>query len=195
MPAPDFARALFQAYPKPEADSLPGTLARFLSKTTGAPVQPTDFEEAAIDAHLRMNFRLAEREGKVLAVSRDLEALRQKYGAQAERAFAERAGERLARRGVDHFPDDPIPAQLAGAGGVPAYPAVVDRGESVDLDVFADPVQARAEHARGVRRLILLALQDKLNANVRGMGNLTYYGNPRVVNKSVSGIGSVVAVK
>jgi hypothetical protein len=37
--------------------------------------------------------------------------------------------------------------------------------------------------------------KDKLNANVRGMGNLTYYGNPRVVNKSVSGIGSVVAVK
>ena len=35
--------------------------------------------------------------------------------------------------------------------------------------------------------------KNKLNANVRGMGNLTYYGNPRVVNKSVSGIGSVVA--
>ena len=37
--------------------------------------------------------------------------------------------------------------------------------------------------------------KDKLNAKVQGMGNLTYYGNPRVVNKSVSGIGSVVAVK
>lgn len=36
---------------------------------------------------------------------------------------------------------------------------------------------------------------DRLNANVTGMGNLSYYGNPRVVNKSVSGIGSVVAVK
>ncbi|MFC0253724.1 GIN domain-containing protein [Massilia consociata] len=37
--------------------------------------------------------------------------------------------------------------------------------------------------------------KDKLNANVKGMGNLTYHGNPRVVNKSVSGIGSVVAAK
>lgn len=36
---------------------------------------------------------------------------------------------------------------------------------------------------------------DKLDASVTGMGNLSYYGNPRVVNKSVSGIGSVVAVK
>lgn len=37
--------------------------------------------------------------------------------------------------------------------------------------------------------------KDKLNANVRGMGDLTYYGNPRVVNKSASGIGSVVAAQ
>lgn len=37
--------------------------------------------------------------------------------------------------------------------------------------------------------------RDKLNASVRGMGNLTYHGNPRVVSKSVSGIGSVVAAK
>ena len=42
---------------------------------------------------------------------------------------------------------------------------------------------------------VAITAKDKLNATVRGMGNLTYYGNPRVVNKSVSGIGSVVAVK
>ncbi|MGI4718830.1 MAG: GIN domain-containing protein [Janthinobacterium lividum] len=36
---------------------------------------------------------------------------------------------------------------------------------------------------------------DRLNANVKGMGNLSYYGKPRVVNKSVSGIGSVTAVQ
>jgi hypothetical protein len=28
---------------------------------------------------------------------------------------------------------------------------------------------------------------------VQGMGNLTYYGKPRTVNKSASGIGSVKA--
>lgn len=36
---------------------------------------------------------------------------------------------------------------------------------------------------------------EKLTANVEGMGNLTYYGNPRIVNKSVSGIGSVTAAR
>ncbi|GGC89755.1 GIN domain-containing protein [Undibacterium terreum] len=32
---------------------------------------------------------------------------------------------------------------------------------------------------------------ELLNAVVQGMGTLTYYGNPRTVNKSVQGIGSV----
>lgn len=36
---------------------------------------------------------------------------------------------------------------------------------------------------------------ETLDARVQGMGNLSYYGNPRKVNKSVSGIGSVAAVK
>lgn len=45
---------------------------------------------------------------------------------------------------------------------------------------------------RGVGEASVYA-KDKLDATVQGMGNLTYYGKPRVVNKSASGIGSVSA--
>jgi ATP-dependent helicase HrpA len=160
VPAPDFARAFAQAHPLPEADALPGTLARFLTRATGAPVQPLDFDEAALDPHLRMNLRLAERDGRLLAMSRDLAGLQARFGAEADRAFAERAGERLARKGLLAFPAEPVPVQIAGAAGVPAYPALVDAGDSVALDVFADPVQAREAHVLGVRRLARLALAD-----------------------------------
>jgi hypothetical protein len=34
---------------------------------------------------------------------------------------------------------------------------------------------------------------DTLNLVVRGMGNLSYYGRPKTVNKSVGGVGSVTA--
>ena len=162
VPAPDFARAFAQAYPKPEADSLAGTLARFLGKATGAPVAALDFDETALEPHLRMNLRLAEREGPMLALSRDLEALRTRFGDRAEQAFAERAGEDLARDGLTHFPDAPIPEQVTGAAGVPAFPALVDAGGTVSLSVFADRAEARREHAAGVRRLLRLALADKL---------------------------------
>jgi ATP-dependent helicase HrpA len=162
VPAPDFARAFAQAHPRPEADSLAGTLARFLTKATGAPVAALDFDEAALEPHLCMNLRLAEREGRVLAQSRDIEALRRQFGEAAERAFAERAGEDLACEGLLRFPDTPVPYEVAGAAGVPAFPALVDRGESVALSVFADAGEARREHDAGVRRLARLALADKL---------------------------------
>jgi ATP-dependent helicase HrpA len=162
VPAPDFARAFFQACPQPEADAIAGTLARFLTRTTGAPVVATDFDETAIEPHLRMNLRLAERDGKILALSRDLPALKEKFGERAERAFAERAGERLARDGLRKFPEQAIPSQVAGAAGVPAYPALVDEGDSVALRVFADADEARRQHVRGVRRLLEMALVDQV---------------------------------
>jgi ATP-dependent helicase HrpA len=162
VPAPDFARAFFQAHPVPEADVIQGALARFLTRSTGAPVQTIDFDDSELDPHLRMNFRLGERDGKVLTVSRDLPHLMEKFGVAAERAFAASAGERLAQRGLTHFPDAPIPLQVSAAAGVPAYPALVDQDDSVALEVFADPQQAQSEHARGVRRLAKFALAEKI---------------------------------
>lgn len=40
---------------------------------------------------------------------------------------------------------------------------------------------------------VQIYVSGKLDARVNGMGELSYYGHPRTVNKSVSGIGSVQA--
>lgn len=60
VPAPDFAKAFFEAHPNPEADDFAGTLARFLRKLGGVEIAATDFDAASIEAHLRMNLRLLE---------------------------------------------------------------------------------------------------------------------------------------
>jgi ATP-dependent helicase HrpA len=160
VPAPDFARAFAEAFPQATADSLVGELARFLAKLTGAEIAATDFDERSVEAHLRMNLRLLDEDGRVLAISRDLDALRGRYGAQAERAFAQRAGRELAGQRMERFPDPPIPDSIPGDAGMTAYPALVDEGDAVRLDVFAEPRRARIEHPRGVARLLRLALTD-----------------------------------
>jgi hypothetical protein len=38
-----------------------------------------------------------------------------------------------------------------------------------------------------------VSARDTLNAVVNGMGNLTYFGRPRNLHKTVNGIGSVSA--
>ncbi|MEJ1250265.1 ATP-dependent RNA helicase HrpA [Denitratimonas tolerans] len=161
VPAPDFARAFAQAWPAPSADSLRGELARFLAKVTGAPIAATDFDEAALEPHLRLRIRLLEGKERLLAESRDLDELRQRFGDRARESFAARAGRDLADSGLTEFPETPVPLQVSGEAGVPAFPALVDEGESVALRVSARRDEADAAHRDGVRRLLHLALADR----------------------------------
>ncbi|HEU4991185.1 MAG TPA: ATP-dependent RNA helicase HrpA, partial [Luteimonas sp.] len=163
VPAPDFARAFAEAWPQPSADSIEGELARFLHKATGAALAATDFEPASIEPHLHANLRLLDADGRsVLAESRDLAGLRVRFGERASAAFARHAAQGMARRGLTAFPDAPIPAQVPGAGGVPAWPALQDDGDDASLAVHADRAVAAGLHPGGVRRLLAIALADRM---------------------------------
>ena len=168
VPAPDFARAFAEAHGGDEPDTFAGTLARFLKRMTGVEIAAGDFDESALEPHLRANLRLVDvrgardEGGHVLAESRDLDALRARFGARAAEAFSARAAEGLAQVGLREFPATPIPLSVPGAGGVPAYPALQDDGDSASLAVHADAAQARQRHPGGVRRLLAIALQDRV---------------------------------
>ena len=113
-----------------------------------------------------MNLRVADKNTGtaqiILAQSRDLTELKKRFGSKAEKAFAEHAGERLVQEGLRTFPDSPIPLQIPGAAGVLAFPALVDNGDTIALQVFADREQAQEEHERGVRRCAEFALAEKI---------------------------------
>jgi ATP-dependent helicase HrpA len=163
VPAPDFARAFTEAHAQAEADAIEGALARFLRKLSGVEVRATDFDEAGIEPHLRANLRLLDADGRVvLAESRDLGELRERFGKRAAEAFARHAAQGMAKAGLTAFPPDPIPVSVPGAGGVPAYPALQDDGDSASLAVHAQREVAERLHPHGVRRLLAIALADKL---------------------------------
>jgi len=67
--------------------------------------------------------------------------------------------------------------QAEGVGEVDARSLVAD-----NVDVTFRGVGDVRVHAR-----------NRLDAKVQGIGSLTYYGKPRIVNKSASGLGSVDA--
>ncbi|MGJ4731060.1 ATP-dependent RNA helicase HrpA, partial [Luteimonas sp. SDU101] len=128
VPAPDFARAFAEAHGPAEADAFTGALARFLARMTGVQLLPADFDESSLEPHLRANLRLVDVRGRgggqVLAESRDLDELRQRFGARAAEAFSAHAAEGLAQAGLRESPATPIPLSVPGAGGVPAWPAL-----------------------------------------------------------------------
>ena len=161
VPAPDFARAFADAE-APRDQPLTAALAEYLKRVTGVAVNADDFVAAELPPHLRLNFRVFDEDGRVLATGRDLSLLQSDWGGAARAAFSRRADADLTREEVARFDFEEIPERLVGEGGLAAFPALVDLGESVALRVFERRDEALIEHSRGVERLLRRALHDKL---------------------------------
>ena len=161
VPAPDFARAFSEAE-APRDEPLFVALARYLQRVTSVVIGAADFAGIDLPAHLAMNFRIVDEQAAILVESRDLAAIQAQWTGAARVAFSRRADVELTREEVGAFDFDDIPDSIVSSGGLTAFPALVDLGESVALRVFERHDEALAEHRGGVERLLRRALADKL---------------------------------
>ena len=170
VPAPDFARAFAEAE-APRDEPLWTVLAGYLRRVTGVVVTRADFAVVDLPPHLRMNFRVHEDagggRGRILAEGRDLAAIQAQWTDAARAAFSQKAAVTLAREDVEGFDFDDIPASVASAGGLTAFPALVDLGDGVALRVFERHDEAAKAHAAGVERLLRRALADRARQAAR----------------------------
>ena len=161
VPAPDFARA-FAAAQAPRDEALNVVLAAYLNRVTGVEISARDFDSIELPAHLQMRFRIYDETGRTLAESRDLAAIRAAWSDSARAAFSRRADIELTREEVADFDFDEIPETLISEGGLTAFPALVDLGESVALRVFERADEARESHRAGVVALLRRALREPI---------------------------------
>jgi ATP-dependent helicase HrpA len=157
VPAPDFARAFVEAESSRD-ESLAKALATFLKRTTGVDIAAGEFAAVELPPHFLMRYRLHDERGKTLASGRDLAALRGQWEGQAREAFSRKTDIELTREDVASWDFEEIPAQVRSDGGLTAFPALVDLGETVALRVFERSDEARAAHRQGVVRLLRNAL-------------------------------------
>ncbi|MET3651828.1 ATP-dependent RNA helicase HrpA [Dyella japonica] len=161
VPAPDFARAFAEAE-APRDESLTKALATFLKRATGVEVSAAEFESVELPAHFRMRYRLHDENGKTLATGRDLAAIRAQWEGQAREAFSRKTDIELTRENIASWDFEEIPAQVRSAGGLLAFPALVDLGDAVALRVFERSDEAREAHVQGVIRLLRNALASDM---------------------------------
>ncbi len=162
VPAPDFARAFVEAE-SPRDETLAKTLAAFLKRATGVDIAASEFAAVELPPHFLMRYRLhdgdaSSKPGQTLASGRDLVALRGQWEGQAREAFSRKTDIELTREDVASWDFEAIPAQIRSGGGLTAFPALVDLGETVALRVFERSDEAHAAHAQGVVRLLRNAL-------------------------------------
>jgi len=157
VPAPEFARAFVEAE-APRDAPLVDALSGFLTRVTGVAVAAAAFDLRALPAHLLMRFDLRDERGHSLAQDRDLEALRERFGSRARKAFSRHADTAVTREDVRDWDFDAIPEAMRARDGMMAYPALIDLGEVVALRVFENSDEAADAHRAGVERLLRIAL-------------------------------------
>jgi len=164
VPAPDFARAFVESVRdagEPHG-ALLAALTAHLGRITGVELAISDWDQSELPLHLRFNVRLLDEHGAVLAESRDLETLRAQHGIRARAQFARQTATAIARDGITQWDFDELPESIATDTGLAAFPALLDAGASVAICVFEQRDEADTAHAEGVRRLLRIALADKL---------------------------------
>ncbi len=161
VPTPDHAQAaLAQADPDSGA-GLTDELARALHARTGVRVPPSQWDWDRVPDHLRITFRVEDGRRRRVAESKNLTDLKERLAPRV-RASMKAAAASIERRGITTWTADTIgdlPAtferRVAGRT-VQGYPALVDHGDSVAMEVLATPAEQAAATRRGIRRLILL---------------------------------------
>lgn len=153
----------------------------------GWTLTPDAFAPESLPAHLQMNFKLVDGDGRQREQSRSLADLRAGWAQEAREAFSQSAKaavqavtKQTAHEDTTASPTDTAPAQNAGIiswsfGQLPelmeltvdgqtlfGYPALRDDGDLVSIRVFDSPEAARGIHRQGLLRLFAISLQEPL---------------------------------
>jgi ATP-dependent helicase HrpA len=162
-PLPDFA-AEFAGAVHPGDTPLAQAIARYAREARDLAVPLDGFRPETLPAHLSMNFRVVDEHGRQLGMGRNLAQLRAELGREAGEQFAAVAGAGAALAGLTDWSFGPLEDMMEiqrGSQTLVGYPALVDRGDAVDLEVFDSHEKARTLHRAGLRRLFMLQLKEQ----------------------------------
>jgi ATP-dependent helicase HrpA len=164
---PEVARTLAPELTPFDGPMIP-KLARAISKLTGVDIPQEAFRSDTIASHLRLTCRVVDENGKVVAQSRDIDDVLKRYGAQARAVWKKTAASPAwERRGLTSWDFGELPAffvRRVGNADVRTYPAVVDRGASVDLALQESSAAAETASRAGVRRLLMLSARAAVSS-------------------------------
>nr|WP_243651373.1 ATP-dependent RNA helicase HrpA [Thiobaca trueperi] len=164
VPIPDTAARL-AARLTPSERPLIQALAEEIKSLTGIQIPEDAWDQSAIPAHLRMKVKVVDESGQAVAVGDDPLRLKRQFAGQAQQRFAHIPTAHLEREGITRwdFGDLPEQVELTRAGiTLRGYPALVDRGDAVAIQVLDSAETAALAQREGLRRLFMLHLAGDL---------------------------------
>ncbi|MEW6704814.1 MAG: ATP-dependent RNA helicase HrpA [Pseudomonadota bacterium] len=189
VPLPEYAEAFIADTPFADG-SLLERLLKAVREKTQLDVKRADFKLDMLSPHLFMNFRVVDEHGRQLGLGRHLSTLKAELGGQARSAFQALAVLKGVVPAAPAAASAAAPAKAAAAaapapeavrhtrwsfGELPelmevkkggqtliGFPALIDKGTHVEIEVFDEPDVAAARHRAGLRRLVALQIKEPL---------------------------------
>lgn len=163
VPVPDVVdKAL--AVMAPDNKPLTEMLAFQLKRQTSVDIPPDAWQEASIDNFYRFNIKVMDDRGKCIANARNLLELRERYREQVQQNI-QSAATNIERDDIlswDFARFDTVVQLTRGGIQIRAYPALIDKGNRVALQVLDNPLQAHSLSRRGIARLLYLESPAKV---------------------------------
>ena len=159
VPVPETARLAVERM-KPRSGPLVEVLAREVSALKGTLIPAAAFDRAALPEHLKMTFAVEDESGATVAHGTDLADVREQVRPRLREALSA-ATAQYERTGLTAWSFDVLPREinLPQAGeSWRAFPALIDRGDHVDVRMLESRAAQDAAMRTGTRRLLLLTI-------------------------------------
>ncbi|HIE53668.1 MAG TPA: DUF3418 domain-containing protein, partial [Chromatiaceae bacterium] len=173
VPVPDVARQAM-ARLQPSDKPLIQALGAVLKELTGQQVPEDAWDLESLPDYLKMRVRVVNGEGRTLGAGRDLWDLQERFAADAQ-AQSVAATHPLSRAGITRWDFGDLPERVEPDSPgirITGWPALVDKGESVAIEVLGSQAEARPCHRAGLRRLVMLALPKEIRLVRKGLKGL-----------------------
>lgn len=164
VPVPDFVQGAMEALTACD-EPLTNMLGRQLTRMSGVRIADDAWSIENLEPHFFMNYRVLDDDGNLLGQERDLNKLRQKYAEMSQDSIRKLSKSHLEQEGLRDWTCGELPAEITRkAGGLilKSYPALVDRKDSVAVQLFESAALAEAEGYKGLCRLLRIRLSTQL---------------------------------
>ncbi len=177
VPAPEYAKACLESLnanlnakqTKPQKDqeklSIVRAISTSLHRITGYRISEDLLENYHFSEHMLMRFKVMDEAGKVIGSGRNIEKLKKTIAYKGSGKVVTKSKgtlNKLERSGIEKWDFETLPESVVmdvSGMKIKAWPALVDKGDSVEIKLFDSPQKAKQQS--GLLRLILLEYKDK----------------------------------
>jgi len=183
VPAPNYADAFLSRVTAMELPLL-DALEKELRRMTGAEVLREDWNFDQVADHLKVTFRAVDHRNRKLKENKDLYELKESLKDKVQETLSKVADDDIEQSGLHTWSFGELPKvyqQKRGGFEVKAYPALVDKKDSVEIKLFETEQEQHSAMREGQRRLILLNVPSPikyLHSNLPNKSKLGLYFNP-----------------